>query len=296
VAAEVVMHKGELPVDARLVRRLVTAQVPRLAHLPLEELVERGTMNAIYRLGAEHCVRLPRLERWSGVLERELLFLPRLAPHLPLVIPEPVVAGVPSADYPSRWAVYRWIEGRAYGDAEPADERAAARRLARFVRALRDAPPWGDAPATGRAPLVELDTVTRAALEAAADEIDAAAAAAAWQRALDAPAWDGRPVWLHGDLLRSNLLVSKGRLAAALDFGSVGRGDPAADITAAWSVFGPRGRRAYRAALDVDDGTWERARGYALHQAALIVPYYRHTQPRFAQQARRTLAELVSDA
>jgi hypothetical protein len=31
------------------------------------------------------------------------------------------------------------------------------------------------------------------------------------------------------------------------------------------SIFGPVGRAVFRAAVDVDDGTWKRARGYALH-------------------------------
>jgi aminoglycoside phosphotransferase (APT) family kinase protein len=89
--------------------------------------------------------------------------------------------------------------------------------------------------------------------------IDRDAAAAAWECALEAPVWDGTPVWIHCDLLRPNLLVRDGRLRAVIDFGAVGVGDPATDVIAAWSVFGRAGRATFRAALDVDDGTWERA-------------------------------------
>jgi aminoglycoside phosphotransferase (APT) family kinase protein len=53
--------------------------------------------------------------------------------------------------------------------------------------------------------------------------IDADAATAAWERALQAPAWSGLPVWIHGGLLRPNLLVRDGRLRAVIDFGAVGR-------------------------------------------------------------------------
>jgi len=102
-------------------------------------------------------------------------------------------------------------------------------------------------------------------------------------------------VWIHADLLRPNLLVSGGRIVAVLDFGSAGAGDPAADVIAAWSVFGAAGRAAYRAALAADEATWQRARGYALHQALLIVPYYRRSNPRFAELAVRTIAEILAE-
>jgi aminoglycoside phosphotransferase (APT) family kinase protein len=112
---------------------------------------------------------------------------------------------------------------------------------------------------------------------------------------LEAPAWDGTPVWIHTDLLRPNVLVDRGRLCAVIDFGSVGVGDPAADVIAAWSVFSQSGRATFRGALDVDDGTWNRARGYALHQAVLIIPYYAETNPEFVALAKRTVEEVLAD-
>jgi aminoglycoside phosphotransferase (APT) family kinase protein len=150
-------------------------------------------------------------------------------------------------------------------------------------------------PRGGRRPLRDLDEDTRAAIVASAGVVDAGAAAAAWERALDAPAWDGAPVWIHTDLLRPNLLVGGGRLRAVIDFGGMGVGDPAADVVPAWSVFGAAGRAAYREALAVDDGTWERARGYALHQAAMIVPYYAETNPDFVAVAARTIDQVLAD-
>ena len=106
--------------------------------------------------------------------------------------------------------------------------------------------------------------------------IDSDAATAAWASALEAPAWDGTPVWIHADLLRPNLLVDRGRLRAVIDFGGVGVGDPAADVIAAWSVFGRAGERVSQCARRRRRHV-EPARGYALHQAALIIPYYAET-------------------
>ena len=288
------MHDGEVGIDAGLVRRLVAAQFPQLAGLPVSAVRSTGTVNAIYRLGGQLCARLPRVRSYAADLEDEWHWLPRLAPHLPLRVPEPVAWGRPAGGYPFPWAIYRWIDGLPYADELVADERQAAADLARFVAGLRTIDPAG-APRAGRKPLRELDASTRRAIDASRDVIDSGAATAAWERALRAPAWRGTPVWIHADLLRPNLLVVGGRLRAVIDFGAAGIGDPAADVIAAWSVLGPAGRETFRAALGVDDGTWNRARGFALHQAALIIPYYPETNPGFVALAKRTVEEILAD-
>jgi aminoglycoside phosphotransferase (APT) family kinase protein len=289
------MHDGEAGIDAGLVRRLVAVQFPRLAGLPVRAVRSTGTVNAIYRLGDDLCARLPRLQRYTGDLVGELRWLPWLAPHLSLQVPEPVAVGQPASGYPFPWAIYRWIDGQPYADELVDDERRAAMDLAQFVAGLRRIDPIAGAPRAGRRPLRELDSATRAAIDASRNVIDRDAATAAWERALEAPAWEGAPVWIHTDLLRPNLLVDGGRLSAVIDFGGAGVGDPAADVIAAWSVFGPTGREAFRDVLDVDDGTWNRARGFALHQAAMIIPYYPETNPGFVALARRTVDEVLAD-
>jgi aminoglycoside phosphotransferase (APT) family kinase protein len=294
------LHEGELPIDAALVARLIAEQLPAYADLQLRAWPSTGTVHAIFRLGEHLAVRLPRLARWAAALEREAAWLPRLAPRVSLGLPEPVAVGRPAAAYPCAWAVYRWRPGAPYGASPPAaaaaDEAAAAAALAGFVRELRAIEPMGGPPA-GRAPLAELDADTRAAIDASRASIDADAAHAAWRRALEAPVWDGGPSWIHGDLMRPNLLVVDGRLDAVIDFGAAGVGDPAMDLVAAWSVFGHEGRAAFRHALrgvpGIDDGTWARARGYALHQAALIVPYYASSNPAFAAEGARIAGEVL---
>ena len=165
------------------------------------------------------------MEEWAQDLEKEWNWLPKLAPHLSLRVPEPVGKGHPASSYPFSWAIYRWIEGQPYSDELVDDEHQAARDLAQFVVELRRIDPVG-APRGGRRPLRELDAITRAAIESARDVIDSDAATAAWERALEAPAWKGPPVWIHTDLLRPNVLVHGGRLCAVIDFGGVGVGIP----------------------------------------------------------------------
>jgi aminoglycoside phosphotransferase (APT) family kinase protein len=278
------LHDDEVETSPALVEALLAEQFPDLAG-PVRAVRSTGTVNAIYRVGEDLYARLPRVERHVQGLHRECEWLPRLAPALALQVPEPVALGRPGAGFPFEWALLRWLEGETYGDV--ADERAAATALARFVTELRAVPVGAGAPPGGRAPLRELDTVTR-------DAISSDAALCAWEEALEAPPFTGSPVWIHGDLLRPNLLVHEGRLSAVIDFGSVGVGDPAADVVAAWAVFTRRGRETFRTALGVDDDTWARARGYALHQAALIIPYYAETNPDFVAHAERTVAQVLS--
>lgn len=288
------MHAGELDIDTALVRRLLAGQFPQLADLSLRVVRSMGTVNAIFRLGHNLCVRLPRVERWAEGIQREWDWLPKLAPQLSLSIPKPLYLGTPAEGYPCPWAVYEWLDGEPYQDELGGDEGQMARDLASFIQELRGVDTQG-APHAGRRPLRELDALTRAAIEGSQGLIDVEVVSVAWTRALDASAWDGEATWMHADLLKSNLLVRDGRLYGVLDFGSAGIGDPAFDVVPAWSVFSAAARAVFRAELDVDEATWCRARGYALHQALLIIPYYVKSNPGFVALAQRTVGEVLGD-
>ncbi len=125
--------------------------------------------------------------------------------------------------------------------------------------------------------------------------IDARLATAAWEDALRAPAWDRAPVWFHGDLLPGNLLFRQGRLHAIIDFGTLGVGDPACDLIVAWNLFSGNSRTLFRERLGVDEATWARGRGWALSQALIFIPYYRHTNPVGVSHARRAIEEVLAD-
>jgi aminoglycoside phosphotransferase (APT) family kinase protein len=286
------MHADEVEIDRDLVRRLVASQHRQWAELALEPVASTGTVNAIWRLGADMYVRLPRVQAWAGDLEKELRWLPVLAPHLSLVVPEPIAAGEPQFGYPFTWAIYRWYEGEAFDAALVADECRAADDLAQFVGELRGLDTTGAPRSRRDRPLHIRDAEMRAAVDAARDHVDADAVTAAWESALQAPEWDGTLVWTHGDLLPPNALVVNGRISAIIDFGNVGVGDPAVDLIAAWSILGDESRDAFRLALDVDDATWARARGFAL-QTLLAIPYYIETNPVFAAMAQRTVGQIT---
>jgi aminoglycoside phosphotransferase (APT) family kinase protein len=289
------MHADEVEIDEDLVRRLVATQFPSYRDLPIRAVASTGTVNAIFRLGDDWCVRLPRHERWTADLEKELRWLGPLGGGLSLSVPEPLATGQPGSGYPLPWAIYRWLDGDIYAPDRIDDEPRAAADLAHFVSELRRIDTAG-APPSGRLPLRQLDQATRWAIGASGDRIDGDAVTAVWARCVQGPAWAGTAVWRHCDLLPPNLLVADGHLHAVIDFGVAGVGDPAADVIAAWSVFGGAGRACFRDALDVDDETWDRARGYALTQAVQIIPYYAETNPAFVAMALRTVEEVLADA
>lgn len=287
------MHDDEVFVDDALVRRLLAAQLPHLADLPLTVVEPWGTDHGIWRVGDELVVRLPRIGWAQGQAAREAEWLPRLAPHLPVAVPEPVAIGEPIAEYPFRWAVHRWLPGVAAGPDTIADPVRFALDLAACVRELHLVP-TDDAPAAlNRArPLHEYDEATRRAIDAASDLIDAEAATAVWEAALAAPPHDRPPVWVHGDL-EGNCLVTGGRLSGLVDWGSACAGDPAVDVQVIWSpLFTPHARAAFLDALAVDDATVARSRGAAINQACAALPYYLRTYPLIVERSWHKLAAL----
>ncbi|MFJ4470357.1 aminoglycoside phosphotransferase family protein [Streptomyces sp. NPDC089424] len=285
-------------IDEVLVRRLVDAQFPQWAGLPLELLDPAGSDHVIYRLGEELSVRLPRHAGAIGQARKEARWLPRLAPHLPLAVPVPVGVGAPAFGYPWPWAVSRWLDGEVATVEALADSSGAAVALADFLAALQGFAPEG-VPAedggedlTGR-PLSERDRATRAAIADVDGVFDAAAMTELWEAALSAPGWDGPPVWFHGDFHTGNLLTVDGRLSAVIDFGGLATGDPAPDLMIAFTLMSPDSRAVFRDALGVDDATWLRGRGWALATGLNAYTYYAAVDPRVAAQTTRQITHAL---
>jgi len=294
------MHADEVDTDVSLVGRLLAAQFPQWAELPIVPVPSAGTDNALYRLGADMAVRLPRIQRATGQVTKEQKWLPRLAPRLPLAIPVPLAQGTPAEGYPWHWSVYRWLEGENATIECIADLRQAATELAQFVAALQRIDPTGGPPpgahnSSRGVPLATRDAQTRAAIASLHSMIDTDAATAAWEAALQTPAWHAPPVWIHGDLQSGNLLAIQGRLSAVIDFGCLGVGDPACDLIVAWNLFSAETRAVFRAALPIDDATWARGRGWALSVGLIALPYYQSTNPVLAGIARYAIAEALAD-
>lgn len=287
------MHEEEVEVDEVLVRRLLASQMPDLADRPLTLVEPWGTDNAIWRVGGDLVVRLPRIHWAAGQVELEATWLPRLAPHLPVVVPEPLRIGEPGEGYPYPWALHRWLPGEGATPERMADPVRFALDLAEVILALQAVPTDGAPPARNRArPLHDYDAATRRAIDAASSLIDATAALAVWEEALAAPPHDGPPVWVQADL-EGNCLVRDGRLSGIVDWGSACAGDPAVDVQVVWSpLFTKESHRAFLDALQVDDATLARSRGAAINQACAALPYYLHTYPLIVERSWHKLAAL----
>ncbi len=293
------MHVDEVDTGVPLVGRLLAGQFPQWAGLPIEPVHSAGTDNALYRLGDDMAVRLPRILSATAQVDKEHQWLPRLAPFLPLAIPVPVAKGSPGEGYPWHWSVYRWREGENATIERIADARQAATDLAQFIAARQriDAaggPPPGPHNSARGEPLAMRDTRTRDAIATLRGVLDVDAVTAVWDAAIAAPQWRGPPVWLHGDLHSGNLLAVQGRLSAVIDFGCLGVGDPACDVMAAWTFLSAETRDVFRAALHVDDASWARGRGWALSFGLIALPYYRSTNPVLAGIARRAIDEALA--
>ncbi|WP_344247664.1 aminoglycoside phosphotransferase family protein [Isoptericola hypogeus] len=305
------MHDDEVTVTADDVRRLVAAQHPRWASLPVSPVQESGTDHLLFRLGDDLVARMPKVAWAAEHALGDARWLPRLAPHLPLAVPAPLAVGVPDDAYPFRWSVAPWIRGAAIVDPlEPGatpnlDPDAAATDLGAFVTALRAVDPMGGPVKDGTSrgvPLARLDDAVREATAASGDRVDGPAVLKAWDRALEAAADPAPRAWIHGDLMPGNLIADGGRLAAVIDWGALGVGDPAADLPPAWWLFAGRTREAFRDAAgagpggDLDDGAWERGRGWTLVQGVVALPYYWDRWPAFARASQRRVAAAVADA
>jgi aminoglycoside phosphotransferase (APT) family kinase protein len=286
------MHEDELELDETLVRELLAERFPEWAGLPLRRLEPSGTVNAIFRLGDELSVRLPRRDGPTEPGSAELDWLPRLAPQLPIEVPVPVAQGRPSESYPWFWEIHTWVQGETL-PVEEIDAVQAARDLADLVRALQTVAPCGGPPAGRGVALAERDPAFRYWLERFEGD---SRVVTEWKRARAAPPWDGPPVWHHGDLDCRNWLVRDGRISGVIDWGSMGVGDPACDVMVAWKLHSLEARDAFRAALPTDDATWERARGWAVSQAVAALSYYTpENNPGLYHEAETWLALVLSE-
>ncbi|WP_246259772.1 aminoglycoside phosphotransferase family protein [Streptomyces typhae] len=272
----------EIEITADLVRDLLREQHPDLAGLAVRE-VAGGWGNQMWRLGDELAVRMQRMDPTPELQLKERRWLPVLAPRLPLPVPTPVRSGEPSARFPKHWTVMTWVPGEPLDHATITRGAHAADALAGFLRALHveapaEAPVSTDRGAHPRDCAKGFEYFFQSvALDAAgvadADATDVATGVrAVWEDAVAAPAWEGPPVWTHGDLHPANVVVTDGTLSGVVDFGDICAGDPAWDLAAAWVLL-PAGAAArfFDTYARADEAAIRRARGLAAMKSLFLM-------------------------
>jgi aminoglycoside phosphotransferase (APT) family kinase protein len=300
------MPAADVDVTAVLVRRLLAGQHPDLAGRPVEFLAN-GWDNAMFRLGDDLVVRLPRRQAAAQILLNEQRWLPVLAKTIQLPIPAPERTGRPAHGYPFSWSVVPYLPGEPAAGAGSLDLAGAADSVGRFLGALH-APAPTDAPANPfrGVPLADRAGSFAANLGLVSDQVDREAVLPVWVAAVAAPVYPGPPRWLHGDLHPANILVSDGRVSGVIDFGDITAGDPATDLAVAWMLL-PLGhhaafRSAYRSARADPAGSaedaastalWTRARGWALNLAIVFLAHSADN-PQLLNVGRRTLSRVLA--
>lgn len=284
---------AEVDIDVALVRSLLQSQHPDLAHLPIQPAAA-GWDNAMFRLGEQWAVRLPRRKLGATLIQKEQTWLPAIAPRLTLPTPVPIRLGVPITDYPWCWSIVPWIAGETV--ARQILSKGEAERFADFLRSLHTPAPsnaprhtWRGVPLAQRADAVDKWMVS---LAQSTDAITPTIRHL-WQRALAAPiATETR--WLHGDLHPRNVLAKDGTITGVIDWGDLSSGDIATDIAAIWMIFERHSDRIKAIeAYGLDKAIRFRAEGWAIFFATVLLKTGLVDNPSHAAIGRSTLQRLT---
>lgn len=295
------MHENELEIDEKIVRTLLKNQCPHWANLPLKAIISSGTDNALFRLGNEYVVRLPRIEWTPGSInksiDKEYEWIPKISRFLEVPISEPLFKGNPDNSYPWFWTITKWNEGHNPDFEQEKEYQLLAKDLAYFLNELHGIR-LANGPFSRRGvPLKELNEETTKAIGELEGEVDIQSVISLWNQLSNIPSFCQDPVWVHGDFLPGNILAQNNRLSAVIDFSDVGIGDPACDLVIAWSLLESHSRGVFRENLEnIDDNTWERGRGWALSIALIMLPYYKNSNPTLATLARRMIENVLGNS
>jgi aminoglycoside phosphotransferase (APT) family kinase protein len=297
------MHENELEIDEIFANTLIETQCPQWSGLPIVPVMSSGTDNALFRLGNEYIIRLPRIEWETGSvnksINKEYEWLPKIAKFLKIPISEPIFKGHPDKSYPWSWLISKWNEGHNPDFENDNEYEFLAKDLAYFLNELHKTN-LSHGPLSRRGVALNtkiVDEETKKAISELEGEIDIPIVTEIWERLSNIPNWNKEPVWVHGDFLPGNILIQNNRLSAVLDFTDVGMGDPACDLVIAWSLLNPNSRFIFRKKLEkIDDNTWERGKGWALSIASIMLPYYMHSNPVLVKLARRMIEQVLFDS
>jgi aminoglycoside phosphotransferase (APT) family kinase protein len=269
------MTVHQVDITHALVSQLITEQFPAWKSLPIKMVKSGGVDNRSFHLGHDMLIRLPSAEGYAAQVQKEQTWLPQLATSLSMQIPKPIAMGVPSIFYPWHWSIYTWISGQSANliKIAPNDLEYISIQLAQFLRELRqidlkDAPLAGPHNYYRGAHPSVYDMETKSAIAELEGTIDTDKAHAVWSEAISS-SWSEPPVWIHGDFSAGNILIKESHLAAVIDFGCMGVGDPACDLVIAWTLLKGKGREFFKEQVALDADTWARARGWALWKALI---------------------------
>lgn len=299
---------AEIEVDAALASSLIGAQFAELRDATVEPFAA-GWDNAVFRVDGRWAFRFPQRAAAVPGVEREIATLRRLAPHVPLPIPEPRWIGVPDVTYPWAWFGAPFLPGRELAvEVADADRQRIGGQLGAFLQALH-APRLAARVGTA----LPVDPNRRADMpfrvRLTRERLDDLVAKGLWEgdAAVDALLADAedlppppRTAVLHGDLHARHVLVegtgASAAASAVIDWGDVCAGDPSIDLSIAFGSLVGAARGAFVTAYGPIDGVTElRARTIAVFLSAALLAYAADVGlDALAADSRRGLARAVT--
>lgn len=255
-----------LQINAELASRLIVSQFPEWQHLSIKAVAQSGWDNRTFHLGDEMVIRLPSKEDYAPQILKEFKWLPKLAEGVSIKITMPLALGLPCNDYPWHWSINQWIKGETASHDRVNDMNQFAIQLSQFLNEFQQIDSTGG-PIAGAhnfyrgGSLLAYDEEMSKAIPLIQDAKDKRIAEQLWKEAVSS-VWQGKPVWVHGDIAVGNLLVKHGALCAVIDFGQLAIGDPACDLAIAWNFFDSKSRDTFRTRISLDRNTWVRALGW----------------------------------
>ncbi|MFJ7887366.1 aminoglycoside phosphotransferase family protein [Lysinibacillus xylanilyticus] len=288
-----------IKIDVDLVSKLINNQFPEWSNLEIKPVKKSGNDNKTFHLGNSMSVRLPSDEEYVPQVEKEQKWLPILAKHLSTPISEPLAKGEPSGDYPHPWSVNKWLDGEIVTIENIDDPNQFANELGGFLVELQSIDVSGG-PLAGEhnfyrgGDIVVYDDECRDAINNNVTTFNKHSLEEIWELAL-ASKWAGEPVWVHGDIAPGNILIKNGKLRAVIDFGILGVGDPSCDAAMAWTFFDDRSRKTFKNALNFDEETWNRARGWALWKALITYDYNKQSNKAVADEQCNIINVIIND-
>lgn len=300
-AAGVKMHSDQLNVSVAMVRALLDEQFPQWRDLPIKAVPSQGTVNALFRIGAEFVARFPLRPTDVGearrFLETEADAARELLGHTRFPTPEPIALGDPGAGYPMPWSVQTWLPGTIATPDDPAGSEPFAHDLAEFIHGVRGIDTKGRTfSGTGRGGDLQAHEEWMQTCFTNSEELfDVPRLRKLWAQLRDLP-YNAADVMNHTDLIPGNVLVADGRLTGILDVGGLGPADPALDLVAAWHLLENGPRQALHDDLGCDDLEWARGKAWAFIQALGVGWYYVETNPPMSLMGIRTIERIMADA
>ncbi|PLT29454.1 aminoglycoside phosphotransferase family protein [Peribacillus deserti] len=288
-----------LIINIELVSSLINEQFPEWSNLNITPVKNGGNDNRTFHLGEHMSVRLPSSAGYAPQVEKEQMWLPILAEKLSLPIPIPIAKGNPNENYPWSWSIYKWLQGEPLSHNNIENLNHIAKDLGSFLKELQ-AIDASIGPSAGKhnfyrgGSLSIYNEESRNAIKNNKEDFDEGLLSEIWGLALDS-VWESKPLWVHGDIAPGNVLVKDGQLCAVIDFGILGVGDPSCDAAIAWTFFDDASRKVLKNELNLDEATWNRARGWALWKALITYNAKKDTDKLKAKEAKITIQTIVKD-